>query len=113
MKYKYSTFRCVSVEIAPTDNELKQVLTAGDLTLICTLTFDLDKISDTYSHWVCTLDVVSDTEDIPERSFTLYPNTLHFVGDDRYVVSVVSEKTEIGHDDLLDVFLVIGVPVNE
>lgn len=113
MTYNYYTFRCISAEIAETDNELKQIFSAGDLTLICTLLFDTDEASDTYNHWICGLDVVSDTEDIPERSFTLYPNTLHFVGDDRYIVSVTTELSEIGHDDLLNVFLNIGVPSDE
>lgn len=113
MTYSYFSFRCISTEIAETDNELKQIFSAGELTLICTLLFDTDEASDTHNHWICRLDAVSDTEDIPERSFTLYPNTLHFVGDDRYVVAVNTELSEIGHNDLPNVFIIIGVPVNE
>lgn len=113
MTYNYFSFRCISTEIAETDNELKQIFSARELTLMCTLLFDTDDASDTFNHWICRLDVVSDTEDIPERSFTLYPNTLHFVGDDRYVVAVNTELSEIGHNDLPNVFLIIGVPVNE
>lgn len=113
MNYKYSTFRCIDVEITETDTELKQVFVAGDLTLLCTLVFDTDEASDTFNHWICRLDVVSETEDIPERSFTLYPNTAHFIGDERYAVVVSTDLTEIGHDDLPEVFLVIGVPTNE
>lgn len=113
MTYDYSIFRCINVEISATDNELRQVLTAGELTFICSLIFDTDPISDTFNHWICTLDIVSDTEDIPERSFTLYPNTAHFIGDDLYSVAVSTELTEIGHDDLPNVYLVIGVPADE
>ena len=113
MKLAYTTFRLVNVALNDDENELRQVMTAGDLTLICSLRFDTDKISDTYNHWVCTLDVVSDTEDIPERSLVLYPNTLHFDGDSLYVVSVTTDLEEIGHGDLQSVFLSIGVPVDE
>jgi hypothetical protein len=67
-------------------------------------------VSDTYGHWICSLEVVSDTEDIPERSFVLYPNTLHFEGDTLYTVGVVTELEDIGHDSLQEVYLVIGVP---
>jgi hypothetical protein len=56
---------------------------------------------------------VSDTEDIPERSIVLYPNTLHFEGDAVYTVAVSSELDNIGHDDLQNVFITIGVPVDE
>ena len=59
------------------------------------------------------LEYVSDTEDVPERSFVLYPNTLHFEGDDLFVVSITSELDEIGHDDLQNVFISIGVPTDE
>ena len=113
MKINYSTFRAVTTSLNDDENELKQVISTGALTLMCTLRFDTDNISDTYGHWICSLDVVSDTEDIPERSFVLYPNTLHFEGDDLYVVSVTSELEEIGHGDLQNVFITIGVPVNE
>jgi hypothetical protein len=50
---------------------------------------------------------------VPERSFVLYPNTLHFEGDNLFVVSITSELEEIGHDDLQNVFITIGVPTDE
>lgn len=113
MKLKYATFRAVNTALNKDENELRQVMSVGELTLLCTLHFDTDKISETYNHWICTLDVVSDTEDIPERSFVLYPNTLHFEGDELYCVSVTSTLEEIGHEDLQNVFLTIGVPADE
>ena len=113
MRLEYSTFRLVNVALNDNENELRQVLSAGELTFICTLHFDTDTISDTYNHWICTLDIVSDTEDIPERSFALYPNTLHFDGDNLYTVSITSDLEEIGHGDLQNVFLTIGVPTDE
>lgn len=113
MKFEYYTFRMANQAIDTDENELKQVISAGNLTLICTLHFDLDEASDTYKKWICCLDVVSDTEDIPERSFTLYPNTVHFDGDTLYVVSISSELDSIGHEDLQSVFITIGVPINE
>lgn len=111
MTYNCTAFRCITTEINATDNVLKQVFSAGDMTFVCTLVFDTDKASDTYDHWVCIMNIVSDTEDIPERSFTLYPNTVLFIGDDRYIVSIQCNKETIGHDDLLDTYLIIGVPV--
>ena len=113
MKLDYTSYRLANVAIGDTDNELQQILVAGELTFFCTLRFDTDSISDTYNHWICSLEVVSDTEDIPERSFTLYPNTLHFDGDKLYTVAVRSELENIGHDDLQDTFLIIGVPSDE
>lgn len=113
MKLNYSTFRLVNVALNDDENELRQVMSVGELTLICSLFFDTDEISDTYNHWVCTLEVVSDTEDIPERSLVLYPNTLHFEGDSLYTVSVTADLEEIGHGDLQNVFLTIGVPADE
>ncbi len=113
MKLNYTTFRMVNVALNDNENEIRQVMTAGELTLICALHFDTDTASETYNHWICTLDVVSDTEDVPERSFVLYPNTLHFDGDTLYCVSVTSELEEIGHGDLQNVFLTIGVPADE
>ena len=113
MKFEYFTYRMVNQALNANENELKQVFTAGNLTFICTLNFDTDEISDTFGKWICCLDVVSDTEDIPERSITLYPNTLHFDGDTLYVVSITSELDSIGHDDLQNVFINIGVPINE
>lgn len=113
MTYDYAQFRMIGSAIAENDNEIQQMFTVKDKTFICTLHFDTDNISDTYNHWICNLDIVSDTEDVPERSFVLYPNTLHFEGDDLFVVSVTSELEEIGHDDLQNVFITIGVPTNE
>ena len=113
MKLNYFSFKMVTVSINPDENELQQVMTAGDITFICTLHFDTDEASDTFNHWICSLEVVSDTEDIPERSLILYPNTLHFEGDALYTVAVTSELEEIGHDDLQNVILTIGVPVYE
>ena len=113
MKLEYTAFRLAGQAINEDSNELQQIFIAGELTLYCTLYFDTDEISDTYNHWICSLDVVSDTEDIPQRSFTVYPNTLHFEGDDRYVVAVTSDLEEIGHNDLMNAFIVIGVPADE
>lgn len=113
MTLNYTTFRLANQVINPDTNDAQEIFTAGELTFICSLHFDTDTASDTYGHWICCLDVVSDTEDIPERSLTLYPNTLHFEGDNLYVVSITSELDYIGHDDLMDAFITIGVPVNE
>lgn len=112
MKLNYTTFRAVNTSLND-ENELQQVVSAGELVFICRLYFDTDPISDTYNHWICYLDVVSDTEDIPERSMVLYPNTLHFEGDDLYCIAVTSELEEIGHGDLQNVFITIGVPADE
>lgn len=113
MKLAYTTFRLANQIIAADTNELQQIFVAGPLTFFCTLHFDTDEASDTCNHWVCCLDIVSDTEDIPERSITLYPNTLHFDGDDLYVVSITSDLDYIGHDDLQNAFITIGVPTDE
>lgn len=113
MTLNYTTFRLANQVINPDTNDAQEIFTAGKLTFICSLHFDTDKASDTYNHWICCLDVVSDTEDIPERSLTLYPNTLHFEGDNFYVVSITSELDHIGHDDLMDAFITIGVPTDE
>lgn len=113
MKLDCYTFRLVNVALNDDENELRQVLNVRELTFICTLHFDTDPVSDTFGRWICTLEVVSDTEDIPERSIVLYPNTLHFEGDSLYTVGVVSDLDEIGHGDLQNVFLNIGVPTDE
>lgn len=113
MTLEYTSFRLANQALAEDTNDLQQVFVAGALTLLCSMHFDTDEASDTYNHWVCCLDVVSDTEDIPERSMTLYPNTLHFEGDDLYVISITSELDYIGHDDLQNAFITIGVPNHE
>lgn len=113
MKLNYYTFRLANQMLNNNENELKEILVAGSLTFLCTLHFDTDEISDTFGKWICCLDVVSDTEDIAERSITLYPNTLHFEGDTTYVAAITSELESIGHDDLSNAFITIGVPVNE
>lgn len=113
MKHEYAQFRMIGTPIAEFDNEIQQMFSVANKTFICTLHFDTDSVSDTFNHWICSLDIVSDTEDIPERSFVLYPNTLHFEGDDLFVVSITSELEEIGHDDLQNVFITIGVPLHE
>lgn len=113
MALECTTFRAIDTVLNDNEDDLKQVMIAGNLSLLCFLHFDRDPISDTYNHWICTLDVVSDTEDIPERSMVLYPNTLHFEGDAVYTVAVSSELDNIGHDDLQNVFITIGVPVDE
>ena len=113
MKLSYKTFVLASQPIASDTNDLQEIFTVDDLTLICTLHFDTDDISDTYNHWICTFDVVSDTEDIPERSITLYPNTVHFDGDTLYSVAITGDLEYIGHDDLSNVLITIGVPANE
>jgi hypothetical protein len=113
MVYEYTTYRLANQDISAGNNDLQQIFIAGELTLYCTLHFDTDEISDTYNHWICCLEIVSDTEDVPQRSITLYPNTLHFEGDTRFVVSITSELDYIGHDDLQNAYITIGVPVNE
>ena len=113
MKLDYKTFVLSNIPLNEGENEVQQIFPLGDLTLICTLHFDTDEISDTYNHWICCLDVVSDTENIPERSFTLYPNVLFFDGDTLYNVLISSELESIGHDDLTNTFITIGVPVDE
>jgi hypothetical protein len=113
MELNCTSFRLLNTALGADENDVKQVMTAGDLSFICSLHFDTDDVSDTYGRWICSLEVVSDTEDIPERSFTVYPNTLHFEGDDLYVVSITSDLDYIGHDDLADVFITIGVPADE
>lgn len=113
MNYKCTSFRLINTVLNEGENDLRQVLTADELSFICTLHFDTDTASDTYNHWICRLDLVSDTLDIPERSFTLYPNTLHFDGDEIYSVGITAKLEEIGHDDLPNVFITIGVPVYE
>jgi hypothetical protein len=110
MELNCTSFRLLNTALGADENDVKQVMTAGDLSFICSLHFDTDDVSDTYGHWICLLEVVSDTEDIPERSFVLYPNTLHFEGDTLYTVGVVTELEDIGHDSLQEVYLVIGVP---
>ena len=110
MELNCTSFRLINTVLGPDDNDARQIITAGDLSFICSLHFDTDEISDTYNHWICSLEVVSDTEDIPERSFVLYPNTLHFEGDTLYTVGIVTELEEIDHDSLQEVYLVIGVP---
>ena len=113
MKFNYTTFKLANQMLGPDDNDAQQVFVVGSLTIYCALHFDTDKASSTYNHWICCLDVVSDTEDIPERSLTVYPNTIHFEGDDKYTVVIRSELEEIGHDDLVNTLIIIGVPVNE
>lgn len=113
MKFEYKTFVMVNQPLNEGENELRQIFSVGALTLICSLYFDTDTASDTYNHWICCLDVVSDTEDIPERSLVLYPNTIHFEGDALYSVVISSEFENIGHDDLSETYITIGVPVNE
>ena len=113
MKLEYSSFKLITIDIKEDENEFQQVFLAGGLTFICVTHFDTDTASDTFNHWVCTLDIVSDTEDVPERSFVLYPNTIHFEGDSLYTVAITSELEEIGHDDLQNVIITIGVPTDE
>ena len=113
MKLDYYTFRAVNAALGADDNDMQQILTAGNMSFLCRLHFDTDPVSDTFGHWVCLLDLISDDIDIAERSLVLYPNTLHFEGDEIYTVSVTSDLTEIKHDDLQNVFITIGVPANE
>lgn len=113
MRLDYKTFVLANLPIDADTNDIQQIFSLGSLTLICTLHFDTDAISDTYNHWICCLDVVSDTEDIPERSFTLYPNVLFFTGDTLYNVAITSDLEAIGHDDLSSTYITIGVPVDE
>jgi hypothetical protein len=131
--YKYTTFRLseftgAEIDFDPNaprkDGEehdkrgvtLKQVIGTEEITLLCTLTFDVDPSSSTYEHWNCKLDYITkdDNEpDIADRSFTVYPNTIHFDGDSVYIVSITSELENIGFNDLASAFISIGVPVYE
>lgn len=113
MELSYTTFRLSSQEINESTNDAQELFMAGNVALLGVLHFDTDQASDTYNHWILSLELISDTVDIPERSLTLYPNTLHFEGDTVYTVAITSELEEIGHDDLQNVFITIGVPVNE
>lgn len=113
MRLEYQTFRLSKQAINADTVDLQQIFIVGKLTFYCKLHFDNDTISDTYNHWICSFELVSDTEDVPERSLILYPNTLHFDGDDLYVVSITSTLDYIGHDDLQNAFITIGVPANE
>ena len=113
MKMNYSSFRLVNVAIGPDDNDMQQVIPTDKYTLYCLLHFDTDTVSDTYGKWVCTLDIVSDTTEYPERSLVLYPNTVHFDGDALYSVVITSELDSIGHDDLQNVFMTVGVVADE
>lgn len=113
MNIRYATFRLANQTIDASANDLQEIFIVENLTFICTLHFDTDSASDTFNHWICILDIVSDTEDIPERSITLYPNTLHFEGDSLYMVSITSDLEYIGHDDLISTYITIGVPSNE
>lgn len=112
MKINFTTYR-----MSPTDTqgnkEVSTVISSGNVTLLCTMIFDDDEASDTYDHWVCKLEYVSDTEDVADRSLTVYPNTLHFDGDDRYVIAITSELKHIGIDDLTNAFITVGEVVNE
>lgn len=110
MSLKCTTFLATSAIINENEDDLKQIMSAGSLSLICSLHFDRDEVSDTFGHWICSFEVVSDEEDIPERSLVMYPNTLHFEGDELYTVAITSELEEIGHDDLPNVHIIIGVP---
>lgn len=113
MQLNYKTFILCNQPLSVGENELQQIFSVEDLTLICTMHFDTDECSDTFNHWICAFDVVSDTEDIPERSITLYPNTIHFEGDTLYTVIISSQLENIGHNDLSSTYITIGVPANE
>lgn len=113
MTLSYKTFVLANQPVNEGENDLQEIFTVDSLTLICSLHFDTDEVSATYGHWICCLDVVSDTEDIPERSIVLYPNTTHFTGDALYIVAISSAAESIGHDDLTRAYITIGVPVNE
>lgn len=110
MKYNFSQFRLV--DVIPEENTVVTVL-SGDITLLCTLHYDNDPVSTTFERWICVLEVVTDEENIPERSFVLYPGTIHFEGDNTYIVGVASEFEQITRDNIDSVYLTIGVPVNE
>ncbi len=139
--YKYSTFRLADfqgfeVEQPQKDNTtsvededlevleekdargvtLQHLISVENVNLICTLTFDVDKCSNTYEKWICNLAYIASddsAEDVPDRSFPVYPNTLHFEGDKLYIVSISSKLSSIGFTDLSDAFITIGVPQNE
>jgi hypothetical protein len=113
MKFKYYSFKAISTPVGADTNDMQQLMQAGEAVLYCVLHFDTDEASETYGKWIMTLDVVSDTENYPERSLVLYPNTLHFKGDSLYTVAVTSELESIGHDDLPSVMITVGVVDNE
>lgn len=95
------------------NTEVATVLSAGDKTFLCRLYFDTDETSMTYNKWSCSLELVSDEAEVAERSFVLNPGTVFFKGDDLYTVAIVSELDVIGLNDLQDVVISIGVPINE
>ena len=120
-KYAYSTFRLVNVAIADTDTEMQQTLTVGDLTFLLVLTWtevqeaEVDDagniVTPAVFAWSLAINTVSTSvnKDIPERSLRLYPNTIHFEGDDLYTVAIISSLESIGHADLQNVYITIGV----
>ena len=113
MKLNYYTYRLADTAVADKETTLRQLFSAGELTLLCTMDFDTDKASSTYNHWVCRLEVVSDTLDVPERSMVIYPNTIHFEGDELYTVVITSALDSIGFEDLQNALISIGVPADE
>lgn len=120
-KFTYGTFTAVPTVIADTDNEMQQTLTVGTMTFLLVYTWsevreaELDEdgkvVTPAEYAWVVSIDsvVTNSDESIPQRSFTMYPNTIHFDGDERYTVSVISELENIGHADLPNVYITIGV----
>ena len=95
----------------PSSDDLEEVtatLTAGNSQFACTFIWETDELSEDYHHWIVLIEnLSSDTEET--RSFTLYPNTWHFVGDTEYTVYIESELEEIGLSSLDDVAMSIGV----
>lgn len=122
-KFTYGTFTAVSTAITDTDNEMQQTLTVGTMTFLLIYTWSeiheavyedeaKTKIKTPAEYaWVVTIDsvVLKSEQSIPQRSFTMYPNTIHFDGDEYYTVSVISELENIGHADLPNVYITIGV----
>lgn len=122
-KYTFSTFTAVNTVIADTDNEMQQTLSVGNMTFLFVYTWTEIKAAEYEDEaktkvktpaeyaWVLAIDSVStsDAEDIPQRSLTMYPNTIHFDGDEHYTIAIISELESIGHADLPNVYITIGV----
>ena len=119
--YLYSTYRIVNTEITEDDDECQQTVTVGDYTFLLVLSWieveqavldgDGNVVTPAKYAWSLSIDSVaaSASQRIAQRSLTLYPNTIHYDGDDIYTVAIISSLESIGHGDLQNVYITIGV----
>lgn len=119
--YTYSTFCLAPAGVGDNDTELQQTFTVNGVTFLVNMIWteiqevvaDADGtiLEPAIFGWVLTIDTIaaSSEDDIPQRDLTLYPNTLHFDGDEVYTVAIISKLETIGHGDLQDVYITIGV----